>query len=315
MNRTKSSVLRRVVATLAMIPVLLAATGCGGGGFDKGSGGNSVTIVGQKFTEAEVMTQLYKQLLEKAGYSTSVKNFTTRDIYLKALQDNSVQVSADYLSSMTDALNKKTNGPDAASVASPDEQATLAKLKELGKKYDVAPLEPAKAEDANAYAVTKQFAEQNNLKTLSDLGKLGKPVALAANSDCQDRSDCAKGLDSVYGIKVSKVEPLGFDSPDTKNALKKDEVQLGQVATTDGTLDNDGLVILEDDKNWQNAENLVPVVNSKWLAKNQKAADALNKLSKVLTTDELAKLIVKVDVERAEAKTVAEDFLKQQNLI
>ena len=151
-------------------------------------------------------------------------------------------------------------------------QSTLDQLKTFGEQEGITPLEPAEAEDANAYAVTKDYAEKNNLKTLSDLGKLGKPIALAANSDCSERPDCGKGLTSVYGIKLSKIEPLGFGSPDTKNALTKGEVQLGQVGTTDGSLEQAGIVVLEDDKNWQNAENLVPVVNSAWLKKNPKAA-------------------------------------------
>ena len=202
-----------------------------------------------------------------------MKNLGARDIYLGPLEKGDVQVSADYLSSLTEALNRKINGDDAAPVATPDVQSTVAQLKTFGEQEGITPLEPAEAEDANAYAVTKDYAEKNNLKTLSDLGKLGKPIALAANSDCSERPDCGKGLTSVYGIKLSKIEPLGFGSPDTKNALTKGEVQLGQVGTTDGSLEQAGIVVLEDDKNWQNAENLVPVVNSAWLKKNPKAAD------------------------------------------
>jgi osmoprotectant transport system substrate-binding protein len=216
---------------------------------------------------------------------------------------------------MTEALNKKANGENAAPVASPDEQATLAKLTALGKKYGITPLQPAQAQDANAYAVTKDFAQKNNLTTLSDLGKMGQPVALAANSDCPQRQDCAKGLESVYHIKITKVEPLGFDSPDTKQALSKGEVQLGQVATTDATLDGQGLVILEDDQHWQNAENLVPVVNTKWLKDHGKARTALNKLSKVLTTQDLMSMIAKVDAQREQAADVAKSYLKEKGLI
>ncbi len=233
---------RRILVALTTVPLLLAMAGCGSDGFeeDSGGGGETVTIVGQKFTEADIMTQLYKQLLEKDGFKTDVKNLGARDIYLDPLQKGDVQVSADYLSSMTEALNRKANGDDAEPVASPDVQATLGELKTLAAKYDITPLEPAEAEDANSYAVTKDYAEKNNLTTLSDLGKLGKPVALAAASDCPDRPDCGKGLESVYGIKLSKVEPLGFGTPDTKKALTDGEVELGQVGTTDGSLDADG---------------------------------------------------------------------------
>jgi len=271
--------------------------------------------VGQKFTEADIMTQLYKLLLDNEGFDTDVKNLGARDIYLGPLEKGDVQVSADYLSSLTEALNRKANGDDATPVASPDPAATVAELATLAKQYGITPLEPAEAEDANAYAVTKEYAEKNSLTTLSDLGALGKPIALAANSDCSERPDCGKGLTSVYGIKLSKIEPLGFGSADTKNALKNGEVQLGQVGTTDGTLDALGLVVLEDDKNWQNAENLVPVVNSTWLGENPKAEDALNALSSALTTEDLKELNAKVDGERQEASEVAEDFLKEKGLL
>ena len=307
---------RKFLVALTLLPLLLAVAACGSEGFEEDSGGEkSVVIVGQKFTEADILTQLYKLLLEKEGFTTDVKTLGARDIYLDPLEKGDVQVSADYLSSMTEALNRKANGDDAAPVASPDVQKTLEELKKLAAKYGITPLEPAKAEDANSYAVTKDFAEKNNLTTLSDLGKLGKPVALAANSDCPDRPDCAKGLTSVYGIKLSKVEPLGFGSADTKKAVTDGEVELGQVGTTDGSLDQLGLVVLEDDKNWQNAENLVPVVNAKWLKDNAKAESALNKLSGVLTTEDLTELNAKVDGERLEASQVAEDYLKEKGLL
>ena len=115
---------------------------------------------------------------------------------------------------------------------------------------------------------------------------------------------------------MTKIEPLGFGSADTKNALADGEVQLGQVGTTDGSLDQKGLAFLEDDKNRQNAEDLVPVVNSACLKKNAKARDALNKLSDVLTTEDLTELNAKVDGERQEASAVAAGgFRKRRALV
>jgi osmoprotectant transport system substrate-binding protein len=309
----RSNPARFLTAILVALPLALTAA-CGSSGFQGDKGSGSVTVVSQKFTEAEVMTQLYKGVLQKAGYKVSTKNFTTRDIYVKALQKNQVQIAADYLSSMTETLNRDANGPNAKPVASSDENATVAKLKELGKKNDLTALDPAKAEDANAFAVTKKYASANSLTTLSDLGKLGKPVRLAAASDCPQRPECAIGLKKVYGITVSKVVPLGFGSPQTKDALKKGEVDLGEVGTTDATLSTFGLVLLQDDKGWQNAENLVPVVNSTWLKKNSKAATALNKLSATLTTQDLAKLIGQVDTNRELPADVASKYLKDKGL-
>jgi osmoprotectant transport system substrate-binding protein len=302
-----NALVRRTLIALLAIPLLLTA-GCGGGG-------GKVVIVGQKFTEADVMTQLYKAVLDDAGYDTSVKNLGARDIYLKPLSKGDVTISADYLSSMTEALNRKANGDDAAKVASPDEQATLKELNKLAKKEGLTALEPAKAQDANAFAVTKKFAEDNSLTTLSDLGAAGIAVKLGGNSDCPERADCQKGLEDTYGIKVSGFEPTGFGSQATKDDLVKGVTQIGSVGTTDATLEKLGLVILEDDKNLQNAENLVPIVNSDWLKDNDKARKALDKLSAVLTTEDLTELIGKVDLDRQKPADVAKAYLKDKGLI
>lgn len=304
-----TSLPRRLVVALLVVPLLLTAS-CGfGGGSDK------VTIVGQKFPEADVMTQLYKALLDDAGYTTSVKTLGARDVYLQPLIDNEVQVSADYLSSMTEALNRKANGDDAEKVASSDPEATLKELEKLADKDGLTPLDPAKAQDANAYAVTKEFAQQHDLTTLSDLGKSGVPVKLGANSDCPDRQDCQVGLEKVYGIKIVGFQPTGFDSQSTIDDLVKGRTQLGQVGTTSPNVAAHDLVILEDDQQLQNAENLLPIVNSGWLKDNQKAADALNKLADVLTTDDLQEMLSKVVNERQKPEQVARDYLEEKGLV
>jgi osmoprotectant transport system substrate-binding protein len=298
---------RHALIALVAIPLMFAA-GCGGGG-------GKVVIVGQKFTEADIMTQLYKAVLDDAGFDTSVKNLGARDIYLDPLSKGDVTISADYLSSMTEALNRKANGDNAPKVASSDEQATLDQLNTLAKKYGLTALEPAKAQDANAFAVTKDFADKNSLTTLSDLGASGLSVKLGGNSDCPQRADCQKALEDDYGIKVSGFEPTGFGSQATKDDLVKGVTQIGSVGTTDATLDKLGLVILTDDKHVQNAENLVPIVNSDWLKDHKDAQKALDKLSAVLTTADLTDLIGKVDLDREKAADVATAYLKSKGLI
>jgi osmoprotectant transport system substrate-binding protein len=302
-----NALVRRTLIALLAIPLMFTAA-CGGGG-------GKVVIVGQKFTEADIMTQLYKAVLDHAGYDTSVKNLGARDIYLDPLSKGDVTISADYLSSMTEALNRKANGDDAAKVASPEAAATLTQLNKLVKKDGLTALTPAKAEDANAFAVTKAFAQEHNLTTLSDLGASGLSVKLGGNSDCPQRADCQKGLEDTYGIKVTGFEPTGFGSQATKDDLVKGVTQIGSVGTTDATLESLGLVILQDDKHLQNAENLVPIVNSDWLKDNDKAEKALDKLSAVLTTEDLTTLIGKVDLDRQKAADVAKAYLKDKGLI
>ena len=321
-SRPRTKAVRRTLAAVAVAPLLLLAA-CGGGtetlegdsGDSGDSGGGNVVIAGQNYTEMQIMSEMYAALLEDAGFTTEIKGVDTRDLYAPSLSNGEVDVVADYASSMTEYLNIDINGPDVEPVASPDIDETIAKLEELGAERNITPLEPAEAEDANAFAVTKEFSESNDVTTLSDLGELGEPVALAAAPDCPERSDCKLGLEKVYGIKISNFEPLGFGSPQTKDALESGEVQLGQVGTSDGSLEDLGLVVLEDDKDLQNAENLVPVVNSAFLDKNPEVADVLNQLSDVLTTEDLMSLNARVDVERLLPEDVAADYLAEKGLI
>lgn len=316
----KAGMMAAAVAPL----VLLAACGNGGSNtFSSGSGsgsaspggGGNVVIAGQNYTEMEIMTEMYAALLQKAGYTTSVKTVESRDVYAPQLENGSVDLSADYASSMTEYLNKQENGPNAAPAASPNIDTTMAKLTELGKKKGIEPLKPAKAQDANAFAVTKQFSQQRHVTTLSQLAALGNPVTLAAAPDCSTRDDCKIGLQKTYGLKITKVEPLGFGTVQTKDALKKGEVSLGQVGTSDGSLEQFGLVVLTDDKHLENAENLVPMVNSAFLAQHKNVATILDKLSAVLTTEDLKSLNAKVDVDRELPKDVATQYLKEKGLL
>ncbi len=92
------------------------------------------------------------------------------------------------------------------------------------------------------------------------------------------------------------------------------EAQVGLTGTTDGTLDGLGLVILEDDKKLQAADNLVPIVNTE-SAGDPEVADALNALADVLTTEDLATLNKQVDEERLLAADVALAYLEDKGLL
>ncbi len=315
----KRSLLRHTLAVLVATALALTVTSCGDDA-DQDSATTvedrgAVTVVGQQFTEAAIMTELYAAVLDNLGFDVTVKNVQARDVYLDDLTSGAIQVSADYLASAATALNAKANGEDAPPVASPDTDDTLAELTELATKYGLSPLKPAEALDSNAFAVTKDFAEENDLTTLSDLGASGLQVKMGGAPECTERKDCKVGLEETYGIKIGDFFDTGFGSQQTKDDLVSGKTQLGLVGTTDATLEKDGLVILEDDKSIRNADNLIPIVNTEWLAENDDVVEALNALSAVLTTADLTGLIGQVDLGREKAADVAAAYLADKGLL
>jgi osmoprotectant transport system substrate-binding protein len=318
-----------VAAGAGAIGLLIAACGGGGNAFSSSSasssssssgsaaasgGGKSLVVGGANFTEMSIMQQLYGQLLTKAGYTVQYKAVTNREVYEPALEKGQIDVVPEYAATMADFMNAKINGPKAPSIASPDPQQTLDKMKPLLQQKGLTAFAVSPAQDANAFAVSKKFADANHLTTLSQLGKLGKPVRLAATTECPDRPFCQPGLEKTYGLKISQVLPLGFGSPQAKQAVTSGKADLVLTGTTDATLDQLGLVLLEDDKGLQSAENLVPVVNAAKADKPDISA-ALDKLSSTLTTADLAQLDAKVDAQRQKPEDVAKEYLTSKSLL
>ena len=312
---------RRVMSVLLVVPLLLLSA-CGGsndlgGG---GSGGNGapkgeIKVGGGTFTESLLMQQMYRLVLQDRGYEVPDPiSVTNRETYAKSLQSGEIDILPEYAASMADYLNLAVNGPDAGTIASPSIAKTMQALRKLAQQQGYTVLEPAKAADQNAFAVSKDFAEQNDLTTLSDLGDLGKPMTLAAPVECPKRPYCKPGLEKVYGINIANLITADFGSLQAKKAVQTGEADMCLVGTTDGSLGQFGLVVLEDDKNLQNAENLVPIV-SKDTASDPAVAEALNKLSATLTTEDLTKLNAQVDLQREKPEDVAAQYLQDKGLI
>ena len=272
----------------------------------------TVRISGQNFTEAAIVADMYAAVLQKAGYTPQVQLVGTRDVYMKIFPKE-LDVVPEYTGAIVEFLNGTYNGSNAKPITVSDPQKTIDKAKPLLDKAGITLLNPSAATDTNAFFVSKDYSEQNNVTKLSDLK--GKSVTLAAAPDCKGRLDCEGGLSSAYGIKITKILPLGYASQQTYDSVIKGESQLGETSTTDGTLESQGLVLLPDDKQIQPAQNLVPMVSSEFLQAHPDVADPLNKLMSKLTTDALIQLNAQVAVDRAKPEDVAQQWLSDNGLI
>ena len=120
------------------------------------------------------------------------------------------------------------------------------------------------------------------------------------------------GLEDTYGVQVSEFVSLDAGGPLTKSALEQGMVDVGLVLTSDGALDQFGLVILTDDKNLQASDNIIPVVNAK--ADNDTINKTLNAVSAKLTQEALRQMNYAVDWERQDPATVAQSWLVANGL-
>ncbi|MGW3129046.1 ABC transporter substrate-binding protein [Streptomyces sp. NPDC001076] len=273
-----------------------------------------LTIGSAGFTESDLLAQMYAQLLNQAGYKTSLITVANRELYEPALESGQIDVVPEYAATFADWLNAKTDGPDAPPVGSPDLATTMRALRRLATPRGLTVLDPGRAVDQNAFAVTGAYARQHHLKTLSDLGASGLKVRLAAGDECVQRPYCEPGLKKVYGIDITGVDPKGVGTTQAKRAVQSGQDQMVLTTTTDATLDQFGLVLLADDRHLQNADHVVPVVN-RARAGSERVTKALGKLNEVLTTADLASMNQQVDSWRRLAQDVARTYLGDKGLL
>ena len=304
------------IAALSLATVgLLGLAACSSDSGSSGGSGDEIVIATTNFSETNILANMYQQALEANGVNASIKELTTREVIEPALSTGEVQLTPEYLGSLTEFLNKKINGPDAEQIASGDVDATFAAAQPLAEQENITLLTPSPAQDQNAFAVTADFAQENGLQTLTQLGEYsqGSPVSLGGPPECPERPFCQPGLEETYGVDVASFLPLDAGGPLTIQAMNQGKIEVGLVFSSSGSVASNGLVVLEDDKGLQTAENITPAMYTP--AVTDTITEVLNKVSAALTTAELQQLNEAVDVDRKDPATVAKEFLESKGLL
>lgn len=206
-------------------------------GIAKGAGGRIVIGAGN-FSESQTLAELYKIALTAAGYQVTVQQIGSRELYEPALEKGEIQVVPEYAATMAEFLSTKANGQGAEPVSSPELDETVTALKAAGGKVNLVFGAPSAAQNQNAFAVTRAFADKYAVRTLSELAEKcsGQATVLAGPPECPQRPKCQAGLVQVYNLKAGSFSSLDAGGPQTKNALKTGSVSVGLVFSSDGAL-------------------------------------------------------------------------------
>jgi osmoprotectant transport system substrate-binding protein len=142
---------------------------------------------------------------------------------------------------------------------------------------------------------------------LSTTLKLGGPP------ECPERPFCLLGLQDTYGLEFAEFVPLDVGGPLTVQALTGGQIQVGLLLTSDPAISTNGFVLLEDDKQLQLADNIIPVVRQEVLDANPGVTDLLNTVMERLTLEELTNLNKAVTIDARPAAEVATEWITAQN--
>jgi osmoprotectant transport system substrate-binding protein len=142
---------------------------------------------------------------------------------------------------------------------------------------------------------------------------IASTLVLGGPPECPERPFCLLGLEETYGLEFKEFTPLDAGGPLTVQALTGGQIQVGLLFTSDPAIAVNGFVLLEDDKQLQLADNIIPVVRQEVLDANPGVADVLNTVISRLTQAELTNLNKAVTVDLRSVPEVATEWITAQN--
>ncbi len=313
-----SNIKRALVACLA-IALVAALAGCsdttGDSETDQEPKG-TITIGSKIDTEGELVSSIVKLVLEDAGYAVDDKSQTgTTEVVRKAIIAGEIDLYPEYsgngywffLDELTDDEKAGYNDGETG-------YETTARMDLVAN--DIVWLEPARANNTWAIAVTEEFSADEGLVTMSDFAayvNAGRPVKLAASDEFFTSAGNPE-FEQVYGYTLAedqKVRLAGGNTAATEKAVADgtDGVNFGMAYGTDGALADLGLVILEDDLGAQIVYWPTPIIRKAVLDEHPEIADLLEPVMASLGLEELQQLNARIQVNGEAADDVARDFL------
>ena len=303
---------RMLALGASVLALVVSACSTGGGSSPTGSSSASkpkVVVGSADFYESALVGEIYAQALEAKGFTVDRKlNLGARALTNAALKSGQINLMPEYIGSEARELKATATG---------DPQATFTALKAALDSLGLTVLQYAPGADQNGFAVRKETADRDTLKTLTDASKVADKLKWGLPPECKTNPSCGQALKDAYGIDITKVQwvKLAPCSAVMATALNTSKVDVAELCTTQPDIARFNFVLLTDDKQSQSADNMAPVLRKDLVAAGGSLlTDTLNAVSAKLTTDLLTQMGVKVNVNQEKITDVAKQFLKDSNI-
>ena len=226
------------------------------------------------FAESRLIAELYAQALEGQGFEVvRLGAVGPREVIAPALEQGHVDLVPEYLGTaaqhfgaVDDGLAELTRALASAWSATARSRTGRGCQRFRRDRGDGSAARTGRSERSRRCRIGLPF---------------GGPV------ECPDRPLCLLGLERTYGLSFAAFVPHRTLAI-TAEALIREEVDVGVMFSTAAELTSGPFVVLDDDRDLQPAENVVPLVRraavDRW---GQPLVDALDALSRMLTTSEL----------------------------
>ncbi|RVU54706.1 osmoprotectant ABC transporter substrate-binding protein [Anaerosphaera multitolerans] len=296
--------LKKAILIILCAVLLTSCTFPGLGGDVK----KDVVIASGNTTERQVLAEILKQMTEHhTDLNVSlINNLGSTTLIHTAMLKNEVNVSSGMYTgtSLTGELALEP-------VKDPKEALEICKEEYLSR-YNRIWYDSYGFENTYAFMVSRKFAEENNIKTVSDLEALKDSIKVGVDISWMDRKgDGYEDFKKIYNFSFNKIYPMEIGL--VYSAINNGEMDVVLGYSTDGRINSYDLVLLEDDKMLFPAYDCSPVA-SKTLIENHPELDKIFKvLSNKISSEDMQKMNREGDEDLVEPKIIAKEFLEEKN--
>lgn len=262
-----------------------------------------ITVGSADFPESQLLATIYAQALTAGGVDATTKlNIGSREVYMPALLDGSINLLPEYTGATLSYLNSDATG------TAPEDVAT--ELDEALPK-GIAMLTPSDAQDSDVLAVTRATAEKYDLETIEDLVPHASDLVLGGPPEWKTRHEGVAGLEEVYGLTFKEFRTLDVGGPLTISALANGQIAAADLYSTSPAIEENDFVSLVDNKNLFRAQNIVPIIAEDQAS--DEVTTVLDAISAALTTEDLVEMNGRLADEES-IDEVAADWLSEHDL-
>lgn len=278
-----------------------------GGFFAIGQSSNAspqtaIRVTCKPFTESYLLSEMAAQLVEDAGESPVERRFGigSPNLVTEALRTGSVDVDINYTGSLALLFLKEKKS------------ARLDELQAAMGAQGITLSQPLGFNNTYAIAVTTKTAQRLNLRRVSDLREHAE-LRGAFTPDFLNADDGYYKLAEFYGFKLSGARPMQHSL--AYQALASGEIDLTDAYTTDGTIEQFALVLLEDDRTFFPEYQAVLTVRTELVQRHPKSWAALRRLEGKLSEREMITLNARIDNKQGSIRDVARSLLLSKGLL
>lgn len=270
---------------------------------------DTIVVASKNYTEQLILGNILADLIE---YNTDLNverkmNLGGSQVAFNAIKSGKVDVYPEYTGTVI--VNILGMEPQYD-----DKKSYEISKKEMKEKYGLDLLGVFGFNNTYGIAITKEFAEERGIKTISDLEKVSNQLIISPTIEFSRREDGIVGLQKKYtNLQFKSIMPV--DGGLRYTSLMNNESQVVDAFTTDGLIKAYDLKVLEDDKKFFMPYNAAPLIRQEVLEKYPELKEVLNVLAGKIDDNTMINLNYRVDKLGEAPEKVARDFLIERGLI